>query len=92
MPWKGAAKKGVLPLMTGVQPAEKKVRSVLDFSKLNHHVKCNIDVDVINAYVESLRKWRQMTGPTTLVYSYSCMWRESCGATNWSSTKDRYTV
>lgn len=56
MLWKGAAKKGDLPSMTGVQPAEKKVRSVLDFSKLSNHVKCNIDVEVINACVETLRK------------------------------------
>ena len=66
VPWEGV-EEGVLPLMAVIQPTKNKVRPVLDFRELNGYVMCHTGDDVADVCGETLRKWRQMRGASTIV-------------------------
>lgn len=66
VPWEGV-EEGVLPLMAVIQPTKNKVRPVLDFRELNNYVMCHTGDDVVDVCGETLRKWRQMRGASTIV-------------------------
>lgn len=66
VPWEGV-EEGVLPLMAVIQPTKNKVRPVLDFRELNGYVMCHTGDDVTDVCGETLRKWRQMRGASTIV-------------------------
>ena len=58
---------GVLPLMAVLQPMKGKVMPVFDFRKVNYHVECHTDGEVVDVCGEILRKWRRMTGASKMV-------------------------
>lgn len=64
--WEGV-EEGVLPLMAVIQPTKNKVRPVLDFRELNSYVMCHTGDDVTDVCGDTLRKWRQMRGASTIV-------------------------
>lgn len=66
VPWEGV-EEGVLPLMAVIQPTKNKVRPVLDFRELNSYVMCHTGDDVTDVCGDTLRKWRQMRGASTIV-------------------------
>ena len=73
LPWEGEEDGGILPLMAVEQPTKNKVRPVLDYRELNAYVECHTGDDVADVCCETLRKWRQVEGETTIVdlkYAY----------------------
>lgn len=66
VPWRGE-EGGLLPLMAVEQPTKGKVRPVLDFRELNHHVRCHTGDNDIDVCGEKLREWRQVQGKTEIV-------------------------
>lgn len=65
--WKWAANKGALLLIAVVQLTKNNVRHALDLRGLGDCVKCNTGGDIIDIYTETLKKWGQRIGVTTLV-------------------------
>lgn len=51
---------GVLPLMSVSQP------SVLDYHELNEYVSCHSSGEMIGECSETICKWRQMIGASTM--------------------------
>lgn len=67
LPWEEEVENGVLPLMAVELPTKNKVRPVLDYRKLNVHVKCHTGDDVTDVCTEKLCEWRQLRGEPVLV-------------------------
>ena len=49
------------------QATNIKIRSVLDFRKLNHFVECNTGEDFINNCDETLREQKQMNADVSII-------------------------